>query len=199
MKDDEEDLVLRGSRGDADAVGELLLRHLPAVRAYVRLRGGPRIRQHEDVSDVVQSVCRELLQSLRGGAGFRYTGEATFRSWLFTAALRKLVERDRYYGADKRDAARLVNGAGDSAAPDFLACYQSLCTPSLVAIERETQQRIERGLDAMPEEQREVILLARLAGLSHAEIAEHLGRSEVAVRSILSRGLARLARFLGEP
>ncbi len=200
MTDDQETLVQRAGRGDADAVGQLLLRHLPAVRAYVRLRSGPTVRQHENDSDVVQSVCLELLQSLRGDGGFHYAGEAAFRSWLFTAALRKLVERDRYHGAGKRDAARVEPNTGDDAAPaaDLLSCYQSLCTPSRVAIGRETLQQVERALDAMPEEQREVILLARLAGLSHREIAAHLGRTEVAVRSILSRSLARLARYLGE-
>lgn len=50
-------------------------------------------------------------------------------------------------------------------------------------------------------EQRDVVAWSRLLRLSHAEIAERLGKSEVAVRKTLSRALARLATSLsdGEP
>jgi DNA-directed RNA polymerase specialized sigma24 family protein len=43
-----------------------------------------------------------------------------------------------------------------------------------------------------------VISLARIVGLSHAEIAKEMGRSEGAVRTLLSRALARLATLLDE-
>jgi hypothetical protein len=45
--------------------------------------------------------------------------------------------------------------------------------------------------------QREVIALAKIAGLSRAEIGERMGRSETAVRTLLHRALADLAERLG--
>ncbi len=53
-------------------------------------------------------------------------------------------------------------------------------------------------MDKLSPEQREVLLFARIVGLSHREIAERTGRSEVAVRSLLSRGSRRLPAALEE-
>ena len=60
-------------------------------------------------------------------------------------------------------------------------------------------QRIERAFEQMPEEYREVITLAHLVGLSRAEIAQQLGKSEGAVRVLLHRALARMSSILSGP
>lgn len=196
MADESEILVRRAARGDGQAARSLLALHLPALRAYVRLHSGARVRRQENDSDLVQSVCLELLRNLEG---FRYEGEAAFRRWLLTAALRKIVQKDRHYRAARRDPDRLVIGAGSSSpgsGPSPQAHRGGDPSPSQVATGKETLERIERALDALSEEQREVVLLSRIAGLSHAQIAQRLGRSESTVRSSLSRALARLARLL---
>lgn len=54
--------------------------------------------------------------------------------------------------------------------------------------------RLERALLRLPEDQRQVVSMARLLGMPHKEIAEVLGRSEVACRMLLRRGLVGLAR-----
>src|SRR5262245_6985429 len=105
MSDDSRVLAERAARGDEHAVGEILERHLPALRFYVRVKASPALLEREHESDIVQSVCLELLEH---AASFEFRGEAAFRQWLFTAALRKLVEKDRYWNAGKRDAKRLA-------------------------------------------------------------------------------------------
>ena len=75
--------------GDRRAVQQLLERHLPSLRAYVRLRAGAVIPRHESGSDLVQSVCRDVLENLDR---FRYPGEAAFRAWLYATALRKIAD-----------------------------------------------------------------------------------------------------------
>jgi RNA polymerase sigma-70 factor (ECF subfamily) len=185
--DSVEALVRRSSAGDRQALQALLERHLPALRAWVRLRAGPQVRAHESQSDIVQSVCRELLEGL---AGLEWRGEAAFRAWLFTAAVRKLVERQRHWQAARRDAAR------EQATPsgmDLAELYGTVLTPSRVAMAREDVTRLEAAFDELTEEQRDVLLLARVAGLSRAEIAERLGRTEDSVRNLLHRATARLA------
>ncbi len=61
---------------------------------------------------------------------------------------------------------------------------------------RETIDLIERAFEELPDDHRQVILLARLVGLSRKEIADEMGRSEVAVRNLLSRALSQLAEIL---
>ena len=63
---------------------------------------------------------------------------------------------------------------------------------------REEVQRVESAFDHLSEDQREVILLAHVVGLSRAEIGERMGRKEGAVRTMLSRAISRLTEILDE-
>lgn len=184
-------LVMQASRGDSLAVGELLERHLPALRTFVRLQVGPALRERESCSDLVQSACRELLENLED---FEYRGEKQFRHWLYVAALNKIRQRNRYHKAERRDPAREVP-AGQVPVEEL---YRSLLTPSRVAMANETVQRLEAAFDDLPEDYSEVILLCRVVGLSHKEVAERMGRSVDAVRNLLFRALARIAGLADE-
>lgn len=184
-------LVERAGRGDPGAVQELLLAHLPRLRAFVRLRCGAALRAKESASDLVQSVCRDLLLHLDG---FRWEGEAGFRAWLYTAAARKVADRAEYWGAQRRDAGREV-GVSDEA---LLEVYRTSATPSQAASSKEALARIEAAFDALPADYREAVLLSRILDLPRAEVARRMGRSEDSVRHLLFRGLAQLSKRLDE-
>lgn len=193
------ELGQRAFRGDSEAVDLLLARHLPRLRAYLRLRMGPELRSKESASDLVQSTCREVLEHMDR---YRFRGEAQFRQWLFMTALRKLENRVEYYRAAKRDAAReaasespanLAEG-GDSLA----AFYRTLSTPSRELMQREWIEALERAFEELPEARREVILLSRIVGLPHEEVARSMGRTVGATRSLLHRALADLAEKLAD-
>jgi RNA polymerase sigma-70 factor (subfamily 1) len=189
-------LVQQASRGDDVAIDALLVRHLPALVAYVRLHADPLLRRHESCADLAQSVCREVLQDLDG---FVYRGDPAFRCWLFTLALRKLINRKRHYLAQRRDVLRQQPlTEGHCSQVGVAAVYSSMCSPSHGAIAHETAERLERAFDRLPEDYRTVITLARLLGLSHAEVAAEMGRQQGAVRTLLSRALVRLGRFMAE-
>jgi RNA polymerase sigma-70 factor, ECF subfamily len=185
------ELVDQASHGDQPAIDELLARHLAGLRAYVRLHLGPALRAREGASDVVQSVCREVLEHVDR---FRYGGEAGFKHWLYATALRRILDKEDFHTAQRRDVRReaRVDASGASA---LLAAW-SLPTPSSLAQAREELQRLERTFDRLSESHREVIVLSRLIGFSHQEIAERLGTTEGAARVALHRALARLARLL---
>jgi RNA polymerase sigma factor, sigma-70 family len=186
-------LVLLAKEGRDQALKELVVRHVPALRGYVRLKMGGALREHESASDVVQSVCREVLGDL---SGFEYRGEGAFRHWLFTAAERKLRDRARYWGRAKRDGARTTPLEPGSQAHEVLDAYASIASPSQDAIATEELARIERAFDALPESYRQVILLSRVVGLDTEEIAREISQSSHYTRTLLSRSLARLASLL---
>ena len=188
-------LVDRVACGDSHAVEALLQKYLPGLRAFVRLRIGPELRAKESASDITQSVCRELIEGLEK---FEWQSEEAFRSWLFTAALRKVADRAEHYRAGKRDVAREASPARSSIGDQSVwACYGSLSSPSQQAIAGELAEKIEQAFDALSAEEREIVTLAKIAGLSRAQIGERLGKSEGAVRMVLHRALARVSDFVG--
>jgi RNA polymerase sigma-70 factor (ECF subfamily) len=187
VSDESRELVARVTQGDRPALEELLQRHLPGLRAFIRLRAGTVVRRFESESDLAQSVCREVLEHVDR---FRYGDENGFRNWLYTTALRKIVDRHEYWGAARRDARRVE---GDAALAEV---YRSFSSPSGHAMKREEIEAVERAFDRLDDAQREVISLAHVVGLSRAEIAAQLGKSEGAVRTMLSRALADLAALL---
>jgi RNA polymerase sigma-70 factor (ECF subfamily) len=179
------------------SIDRLLDEHLPGLTAFVRLRAGPLLRAHESCSDIVQSACREVLDH---AGRFRFGGSEGFRHWLYTTALRKIVDRKRYYSAAKRNANALRPPSESASEQQIAACYRAaFTTPSQAAMKREDVERLERAFDELSEQDREVVTLARIVGLSHAEIARRTGSTPGAVRVRLSRAIARLARLMSEP
>lgn len=182
--------------GDPPSIDELLRRHVPGVRALVRLRMSPLLRAHESGSDLVQSACRELLGKLDG---FLYQGEEAFRAWLANAVLLKLKTKERDLLAQKRDARRNVDVGGDVDAAGLLACYSQVLSPSRELIAAERVRDLEAAFDTLPEHYREVITLSRIAKLPRDEVAKAMQRSEDSIRNMLPRALAALAEALEPP
>ncbi len=184
---DDHELFDAARAGDRGAVERLIERYQPRLHAYVRLRLGDRVRAREASMDVVQSVCRELLAA---APAFEFRGEERFRDWLFTSALNKIRDKQRFHGREKRDVGR------EAEIDDDLPRVASYLTPSVDAIGRETAEALAASLAELDEEHREVITLARIVQLPHAVIAESMGRSEAAVRQLLVRALLALSQAL---
>ena len=183
-----ESLTRDAAAGDREALERLLTMYLPSLRAFVRSRLGRVVRDRESSSDVAQSVCREVLQQAET---FRFASEGAFKRWLFRMAIRKLDRRRDYLLAEKRDVLRNEHHSGDDAM--LARAYESFGSPSQHAMAREGIERIEAALDQLSPEHRQVIVLTRFVGMTHAEIAADLDKSEVAVRMLLHRALAHLA------
>ena len=178
----------KARHGDSQALERLVESYLPQLHAFVRVRLGGRVRARESSMDIVQSACRELLAD---PSREEFRGEERFRGWLFTTALNKLREKFRFHGRERRSPDR----EHDVDADDLLPAA-SFLTPSVDAIGRETALALDAAMQALSEEHREVITMARIVQLPHEVIAELMGRSEVAVRQLLVRALRRLAEEL---
>jgi len=182
-------LARAASRGDRAAVEALLQQHLGRLRAFLRARCGAMLRGKESCSDLVQTVCREVLQDV---GDQRFASEAHLVHWLFQRAEHKVIDRARYWQASVRDAGR-ETPADDG---DDESAFVTWLTPSRELVSRERMQRIQQALEQLPPDHREAILLHRLVELPYPEVASAMGRSEGAVRNLVYRGLARLSLLL---
>lgn len=194
-----EELVEDAVAGDREARNDLLQRHLPGLRAFVRKHVGPGVRSHESSMDLVNSVCREALQAL---PRFEYRGPDSFRNWLLRQAENKIRDRGRYWRRERRTTSREAGSLSTilrhDDAPGRMSPLESLCTPSHHACAREELSRAVEAFQELPPDYREVIVLARVLALPHPEIARRMGRSPAATRTLLSRALARLAMLVQE-
>lgn len=172
----------------------LLEENLDRLNRFVRRTAGPLLRAKESVSDITQSVCRELLNH---AGRFTKGGEKGFRSWLYTTARRKIYDRNDYHRAAKRDVGRERTATGEDrkVAPEDLGHLE---TPSQDAIARENLELLQDAYSRLSIQDQEIIRLSRFDGHSHKEIAEILELSLDAVYQRLSRALARLETILSE-
>ena len=185
---DGSDPISRISRGDRTAVTPLLERYLPALTAWIGRRASPSVRSRETPEDLAQSVCRDLLERLADGR-YEFRDEPSFRSWLYRAALLKVLNRHRHWNTAGRDAG---HGDGVEFAPADTA------TPSAHLVALEELDALERSFSQLPERYREVIALSYVERLPHGEIAARLGITPGNSRVLLSRALAALARLGAE-
>ena len=173
----------------------LLERHLPDLRAYVRRNMDAALAQRESCADLVQSICREALQSK---GQFEFRGEAAFRQWLLQMALHKLIDRRRFYRARKREGGQLEPTAGSGFDLDQLARLARTlgASPSSEASLREELAVLAAALDKLAEPDRAMIRMIHLEGLTHADVAERVGCSVPQSRGRLFLALARLSAHL---
>lgn len=184
--------VERASNGDPVAIDVLLVNHLATLTAYLRLHAGGLVMSRESVGDLAQSVCREVLQSM---GKFDYRGEPAFRKWLCEVAMSKIRSRQRRILSDMRNPAKeesLDGGRGSEIDyPD-----SPFRSPSQLAIGKEELARVAIVFEKLSEDYQQVITLSRVFGMSHADIAVEMDRSEGAVRVLLHRALVRLAKLM---
>ncbi|MBL8858832.1 MAG: sigma-70 family RNA polymerase sigma factor [Planctomycetes bacterium] len=175
------------ARGDPDRIAA----HVDTLHAYVRLRLGRALRAREGSIDIAQSVVREALEH---ADQFHGTDEG-LRAWLMKRAENKIRDRARFWKRDRRDVAREAAHDVDVDRGAAEAC-RTLLTPSRIVSAREDIARLEAAFAELSEDHRRVILLARVAGLSHAEVARTMDKTELATRALLSRAMAKLAILL---
>jgi RNA polymerase sigma-70 factor (ECF subfamily) len=191
-------LVALAKEGDATALNQLCNVYGERVRRIIRFRLDRKLRPKLDSVDVVQDA---LILALGGLQDFNYRNEGDFLRWLSRIAENKLRDIVDGFHADKRDIHREIplkkegNGTADGSVGAVGPARAT--TPSVIACRKEALDRLEKALDKLKPQYKEVIVLKRIDGLSHAEIAERLGKNAGAVRMLLARAMAALTIAYG--
>ena len=186
-------LVTLAKEGDQPAINQLCRIYGERIRRIIRLRIDRKLRPKIDSVDIVQDA---LVQALAGLDNFTYKNEGDFLRWLSKIAENKLRDILDKFHADKRDIRREIpfkiieaSTEGDSFGVDGPL---QTTTPSVLFSRKEQFERLERAIDHLKPEYRDVIFLSRIERLSHEEIALRMGKSKGAVAMLLSRALVAL-------
>ena len=174
---DERDLIARLRTREPEALGEVYRRLGSAMTTLA----SSMLRDREEAHDVVEDA---LLRVHRAAPDFR--GERGLRTWVLriVANLCRDRLRRRKFIAPNNDDEDPFERAGLSFDP-IEEWDGALDQHKLVAA-------MERAIAALPQDQREIVVMRHRLGLSHAEIMEALGVPEGTVKSRLARALAAL-------
>jgi len=169
---DLEELAAAVAAGDERAFELLYQRSVSDLYAYVRAH----CRGEAEAEDIVANV---YLNVWRSAKKYRL-GSGQFRRWLFAIARNEV-----------RDYWRARRGA-PSELPLELASQTARSTRGDPVL----RHTVERALEVLTPEQRDVVVLRFYGGKSHHEIAELLGKREGAVRALLLRALRRMRKVV---
>jgi RNA polymerase sigma-70 factor, ECF subfamily len=160
--------VARAKEGDDEAIRFLYLRYSNNIYGYVR----SIVRDDHEAEDVTQHVFAKLMTSL-----VRYDDRGIpFFAWLLRLARNVAIDHLR---------------ANRATPCDVVLDPDAHCTSDL-----DRSLTVRAALATLPDDQREVVILRHVVGLSPGEIADRLGRTEGSIHGLHHRGRRALQREL---
>jgi RNA polymerase sigma-70 factor (ECF subfamily) len=161
--------IARAKEGDRDAVRFLYVRYSDNVYGYIR----SIVRDEKDAEDITQQVFLKLMTVI---SRYQECG-VPFSGWLLRVARNAALDHLRRHRAIPTEDVTATYGHADD---EDLDRARSLRT----------------ALDALPEEQRNVVMMRHMIGLTPPEIAEQMGRSESSIHGLHHRGRRALKQEL---
>jgi len=174
------------SRGDREALDDVLAELTPIVDRYCRARLGGRERPIVSPEDLTQEVLLSVITSLprwRQDSG-------SFVGFVYGIAAHKVANAFRSLGRDRSEAT--------SDAPELFDVAEATSGPEEQAMDAWSRRRVSRLLGHLPERQREVLVLRTVVGLTAEEVAEATDSTPGAVRIAQHRALRRLRELLAD-
>jgi RNA polymerase sigma-70 factor (ECF subfamily) len=161
--------IASAKRGEWDGVHYLYVRYADDVYGYVR----SIVRDHHQAEDITQDVFAKLITAI----GKYEERSVPFAAWIMRVARNATLDHMR---ARKQIPVEEVRA--DDPRDERLGLQRREC--------------LKEAFSALPEAQRQVLILRHMVGLSPPEIAERLGRTESSVHGLHHRGRATLKETL---
>jgi RNA polymerase sigma factor (sigma-70 family) len=173
------DGVLAAARAGGEWAWRELHRELaPAVLGYLRARGAP------EPEDLAGEVFVQVVRDIEGFDG----GEVAFRAWVLTIAHHRLLDELRRRArrpAEPTDPTELGEKGAAPAAEDE-------------ALGGIADERVQRALGRLSDDQRSVVLLRVIGDLSVEQVANVLGKTTGAIKALQHRALTALKREISK-
>lgn len=174
------ELLAQAQKYDSRALTRIYHLFADRVFRFIYYRVQERSRAEELTAEV-------FVRMLEGVANFRFgKGDAGLQltGWIFTIARNLVIDEYR-----RERTRRIIEPLPD----DWEEQVDDAANLDL----RITRADLQRALAQLTEEQQTVLLLRFEEGLTSAQIAQILGKTETAVKALQRQGLAAMARFLG--
>lgn len=172
-------------QGAFEALVERYQHRLVGVLAHI-------VGRQEEAEDLTQEVFLRIYRARKG-----YRPRAKFSTWLFTIANNLALN---YLRGKGRSPTVALDGAGSSGSMSFNAgsdrAVAGDATASAQMRKVELAEVVREALDALGEDQKMAVLLNKFEEMSYVEIAEVMGRSEPAIKSLLARARNNLRESL---
>ena len=165
------DAVTRAKAGDSEGLHYLYVRYADDVLRYVT----GLIRDHHEAEDITQNVFAKLMKAIH-----KYEERAVpFDAWILRVARNAALDHLRAKRAIPTEEVRLTD-------------------TGRAQTQLDRGQALRQALEDLPEDQREVLVLRHIVGLSPIEIADTLDKSESSVHGLHHRGRRSLRDNLTE-
>lgn len=184
------DLLGRARAGDQDALGELLKGQNRLLEQLAQKEADGRLRARLSAADIVQQT---YLSAIRSFEDFKGDNEFQFAAWLQGIHERNVKDAVRRHVVAQKRAVTAQQSLDEQA-----LISENGQTASRRAILDESTARLLQAIDTLPDTQAQAVRLRHMEQLSLAEIAQQMDRTEVAIASLLKRGLAALRQQMSD-
>ena len=197
MSDDDEILLDRIRGGDRDAFLQFVEIKTPPLLAFINRSLSDTLKRTVEPQDILQEAALAAANSFE-------TMDLSSRDpfgWLCQLAERRIIDAHRkFVEAQKRSAKKEVglgSGGTDSEQGGLIdILVASMTSPSKAFSRNQREFRMLEALGDLPEESRIALKLRYVDGLPSKEIAGQLGKTDGAVRVLLTRSLSKLQKIL---
>lgn len=183
-REQEAAIVRKVLGGDANAFETLVLEYEKNVyNIALRMTGNS-----EDAADMTQEAFIKAYNSLQS-----FRGDSKFSVWLYRIVSNVCLDFLRSKNRRPTVSLSVEDDDGEDAQLDVADESQS---PEHLLDRKLTRESVRRGLDSLPPDYRQILLLREIQGLSYDEIAQALGLEVGTVKSRIFRARKRLCTFL---
>ena len=179
-------IVRKVLQGDVNAFEKLVTEYERAVYAIAQRMNG----NAEVAADMTQETFIKAYNSL---SSFR--GDSKFSVWLYRIANNVCLD---FLRSRSRKPTVSLSAEDDDGEETQLDIADESQSPELLLESALTRDAVRRGLDSLPPDYKQILLLREIQGLSYEEIAAALGIESGTVKSRIFRARKRLCTFLIE-
>jgi len=166
-----QDAVAHAKAGDPEGLHFLYLRYAPDVQRYVN----SVVHDSHEAEDITQGVFAKLITTI----GKYEQRDVPFTAWILRVARNAALDHMRAKRAIPTEDVRLADTG-----------------QAQIGLDR--SRALREALEGLPDDQREVLVLRHVVGLSPTEIAATIGKTESSVHGLHHRGRRSLKTSLTE-